>query len=177
MKIPEHFPDPVVRRSIELDLSLIAHYDLLLNTLEQELARMAKAHDAFAYHLLRSVPGVGRILTLVLLYEIEDVNRFPRVQEFLSYARLIKCQKGSAGKVLGHSGKKIGNVHLKWAFSEAAVLFLRANPEGQRYVERLAKRHGKGKALSILAAHLGRAVYAMLKRREPFDQAKFLAHG
>jgi transposase len=147
--IPAHFPDAAVRRAVELDLSLIAHYDELLGKLEQELTLMAKAHDAFTYHLLRSIPGVGRILTLVPLYEIENVGRFPRVQEFLSCARLVKCQKGSAGKVLGHSGKKIGNVHLKWAFSEAAVLFLRANPEGQRYVERLAKKHGKGKALSI----------------------------
>jgi hypothetical protein len=57
------------------------------------------------------------------------------------------------------------------------VLFLRGNPERQRYVERLAKKHGKGKALSILAAHLGRAVYAMLKRRQPFDRTKFMAHG
>jgi transposase len=176
-KIPEHFPDPVVRRSIELDLALIAHYDRLLSTLEEELARMAKVHDRFAYHLLRSIPGVGRILTLVLLYEIEDVNRFPRVQEFLSYARLVKCQKESAGKLHGHSGKKIGNPHLKWAFSEAAVLFLRANPVGQRYLERLTRKHGKGKALSILAARLGRAAYHMLTRREPFDPEKFMAHG
>src|SRR5690606_30972177 len=136
--IPAHFPDPVVRRSVELDLSLIAHYDQLLSALEQELALMAKGHAASAYPLLRPAPGVGRILSLVMLYEIENVNRFPRVQEFLSYSRLVKCQKSSAGKVLGHSGKKIGNVHLKWAFSEAAVLFLRANPEGQHYVERLA---------------------------------------
>lgn len=57
------------------------------------------------------------------------------------------------------------------------MLFLRGNPEGQRYVERLAKKHGKGKALSILAARLGRAVYVMLKRRQPFDPARFLAHG
>jgi hypothetical protein len=57
------------------------------------------------------------------------------------------------------------------------VLFLRGNPDGQRYVARLAKKHGKGKALSILAAHLGRAVYAILKHRVPFDPAKFLAHG
>jgi transposase len=174
--IPAHFPDAVVRRSVELDLSLIAHYDELLGQLEQQLALMAKAHDAFAYHLLRSIPGVGRILTLVLLYEIEDIRRFPRVQEFLSYARLVKCQKASAGKVLGQGGKKIGNVHLKWAFSEAAVLFLRCNPEGQRYVERLARKHGKGKALSILAARLGRAVYSILKDRVPFDRSKFLAH-
>jgi transposase len=78
-----------------------------------DLDLMAKGQDAYAYHLLRSIPGVGRILTLVLLYEIEHIGRFPRVQEFLSYARLVKCQKGSAGKVLGHIGKKIGNVHLK----------------------------------------------------------------
>jgi transposase len=173
--IPSHFPDPVVRRSIELDLSLIAHYDRLLKALEQELALMAKAHDAFAYHLLRSIPGVGRILTLVLLYDIEIIDRFPRVNEFLSYARLVKAQKSSAGKIHGHSGKKIGNVHLKWAFSEAAVLFLRKNPEGQRFVETLARKHGKGKALSILAARIGRAVYVMLKRREPFNQKRFLA--
>ena len=30
-------------------------------------------------------------------------------------------------------------------------------------------------ALSILAARLGKTVYVMLKRREPFDQARFLA--
>lgn len=173
--IPAHFPDAIVRRSVELDLALIAHYDTLLESLEQELALMAKGHDAFGYHLLRSIPGVGRILTLLLLYEIEDVNRFPRVQEFLSYARLVKTQKSSAGKRHGHSGKKIGNAHLKWAFSEAAVLFLRKNPQGQRLVERLAQKHGKGKALSILAARLGRAVYVMLERREPFDQTKFMA--
>jgi hypothetical protein len=55
------------------------------------------------------------------------------------------------------------------------VLFLRQNPDGQQFVERLAKKHGKGKALSILAARLGRAVYVMLSRREPFDARKFLA--
>jgi transposase len=76
----------------------------------------------------------------------------------------IKAQKSSAGKVHGHSGKKIGNAHLNWAFSEAAVLFLRQNPDGQKFVERLAKKHGKGKALSILSARLGRAVYVMLRR-------------
>jgi transposase len=172
--IPDHFPDPIVRRSIELDLSLIAHYDCLLRSLEQELSQMAKVHDGFSYQLLRSIPGVGRILSLVLLYEIDTIDRFPRVNEFLSYSRLVKPKKESNGKVYGHSGKKIGNAHLKWAFSETAVLFLRKNSDGQRFVERLTKKHGKGKALSMLAARLGRAVYVMLKRREPFDPVKFM---
>jgi hypothetical protein len=44
----------------------------------------------------------------------------------------------------------MGNVHLKWAFSEAAVLFLR-HTEGKKLITRIEKQHGKGKALSILA--------------------------
>ncbi len=69
---------------------------------------------------------------------------------------------------------KIGNVHLKWAFSEASVLFLRHNPPAQRYLDQLASKHGKAKALSILAHKLGRAVYYMLQRQEAFDMKTFL---
>jgi transposase len=66
------------------------------------------------------------------------------------------------------------NAHLKCAFPEAAVLFLRGNEPAKRYYERLTRKHGKGKALSILAHKLGRAVYFMLKNKEAFDQEKFL---
>ena len=75
-------------------------------------------------------------------------QRFPRVQAFVSYGRLVKGAKASAGKRDGTSGTKIGNADLKWAFSEAAVLFFRAHPAGQKYLARLEKKHGKGKALT-----------------------------
>ena len=65
--------------------------------------------------------------------------------------------------------------HLKWAFSEAAQLFLRGNEPGQKYFQRLASNYGKGKALSVLAHKLGRAVYYMLKRKEAFDVETFLS--
>src|SRR2546426_8759481 len=42
-------------------------------------------------------------------------SRFDRVQECASYARLVKCQKQSAGKTFGTSGAKMRNVHLKRA--------------------------------------------------------------
>ena len=81
-----------------------------------------------------------------------------------------------AGKKSGKGRSKIGNKHLKWAFSEAAVLFLRSNPEGMKFKKRLEKKHGKGKAMSILAHRLGRAVYFMLKRERAFDMQTFLAN-
>ncbi len=172
--ISERFTDACVRKSIELDQALIDVYDEKLHALEYHLEKTAKAHDPEAFFRLRSMPGVGEILALVILYEIETIERFPKVGNFLSYARLVKCARASAGKRYGTGGAKIGNVHLRWAFGEAACLFLRNNPEGQAYHQRLVNQHGKSKALSILAQKLGRAVYILLKRRETFDMKKFL---
>ena len=172
--LTERFPDPSVRKSIEVDVALLDQYDTLINDLEGTLVRDAKRHDADAFHRLRSVPGIGKILALTILYEIHDITRFARVQEFASYARLVKSKKQSAGKTLGTSGAKMGNVHLKWAFSEAAVLFLCRNAEAKRLLAQIQKKHGKGKALSILAHKIGRAVYYMLARGTVFSMEKFL---
>jgi transposase len=171
----EHFADPSVQKSIEVDLALIDHYDALVIDLELTIVREAKRHDADAFHRLRSVPGIGKVLALTILYEIHDVTRFDRVQEFASYARLVKCGHQSAGKKLGTGGAKMGNVHLKWAFSEAAVLFLRHTKDGKKILARIEKKHGKGKALSILAHKIGRAVFYMLSRGTVFSMDKFLA--
>jgi transposase len=107
-----------------------------------------------AVHLLRTIPGVGKILALVILYEIHDINRFPKVGTFISYARMVKCAHESAGKRKTGKNSKIGNVHLKWAFSEAACLFLtlRGNERAKLYHQKLVSRYGKAKALSIIAS-------------------------
>jgi len=173
--VEEHFPDPSVRKTIEVDVSLIDHYDKVLGEVELYITRSAKAHDVQTFSRLQSVPGIGQILALVILYEIQDITRFPRVQDFVSYCRLVKCAKESGGKRLGTSGKKIGNVHLRWAFAEAAVLFLRQNQPGKEHFAKLERKHGKGKALTVLAHKLARAVYYMLSRKQAFDLQRFVA--
>jgi transposase len=171
--VAEHFPVADVRKSIEADLQVIDTLDEVISKLEWHIEKTVIIHNAHDYYLLRSIEGVGRILSMTILYEIEDIKRFSRVQDFSSYSRLVKCAKESAGKRYRSSDKKIGNAHLKWAFSEAAALFLRGNPRGQHYLRRLEKKHGKGKAMAILGARMGRAVYFMLKKGEPFNRERF----
>src|SRR5262249_38892108 len=91
--VAEHFVEAEVRKSIEVDLSLIDHYDTLLTDVELTIARTAKIHDPHTFHRLRSVPGIGKILALVILYEIHHITRFPSVGDFISYCRLVKCAK------------------------------------------------------------------------------------
>src|SRR5919106_1789192 len=104
--VAERFADPAVHKSIEVDLALIGHDDELLRDIELSILKAAKQHDANTLYLLRTVPEIGEILSLVLLYEIHDIQRFPRVQEFVSYCRLVKCVKESAGKRYGTAETK-----------------------------------------------------------------------
>ena len=172
--VADHFPDPSVHKAIEVEVSLIDHYDQLLSEGERSLTRSAKAHDVQTFARLQSVPGIGQSLALVILYEIQDIQRFPRVQDFVSYCRLVKCAKESGGKRLGTSGKKIGNIHLRWAFAEAAVLFIRQSQPGKEYFAKLEHQHGKATALTVLAHKLGRAGYYLLTREQAFDLQRFV---
>lgn len=174
-KMRDKFADPAVQKSIDLDLNLIDVYNKELAKVEWYIKSHAKQHNAVDFNLLKTISGVGDILALTILYEIGDITRFDSVQKFASYSRLVKCKAESAGKVYGTQGNKIGNAHLKWAFSEAAVLYLRNNESAKRYLGKLEKRMAKSKALSALAHKLGRAIYYMLRNKTVFDPDKFMA--
>jgi transposase len=98
--VAERFEEAAVQKTIEVDLDLITYDDELLKDLDLYLLKTAKQHDANTLYLLQTIPGIGKILSLVLLYEIHDIRRFPSVQDFASYARLVKCSKESGGKRL-----------------------------------------------------------------------------
>jgi transposase len=173
-KMANVFDDISVQRNIDIDLNIVGHIETELRQVEWFIEKQAKQHNAKDYYLLKSIAGVGQILALTILYEIGNISRFESVQKFASYSRLVKCRAESAGKTYGTQGNKIGNAHLKWAFSEMAVLYLRGNDKAKAYLNKLQKRMSKAKALSALAHKLGRCVYFMLKNQKVFDENRFL---
>jgi transposase len=171
--IAERFADPMVAASVDVDSKLLDALHEQILFIERKLSKQMHHHDPAAVQLLRTIPGIGRTLAMVIVYEVQDIRRFARVGNFISYARLVKCAHESAGKKTTGRNSKIGNVHLKWAFSEAACIFLRANERGQAWHRRLVSKYGKAKALSIIAQKLGRVAYTILKTRTAFDANRF----
>jgi len=172
--VAEKFSDPAIVFGIESDIELLGHYDVHIRKLQRFLEQSAKVHDANNFFRLQTIPGVGRIIAMTLLYEIHDIKRFPTVGDFLSYCRLVKGEHTSNGKRYGSPGKKIGNAYLKWAFSEAIPLLKRCSPEVKDWARRMEKKHSAARANSILAAKLGRAVYFMLRRGVVFDVKRMI---
>ncbi len=164
-----------VQLSIDYDLGMIEHLDTILPKMEWTILKSAKHHDSHAFALLRTLRGLGPILSLTILYEIHTIKRFLTVQKFSSYARVVKVERSSHGKNLGAKNNKIGNPYLRWAFGQLATNGQRFYPETKEYTQQLIKKLGKRKAYSLLAHKFAVAVYYMLKNKTAFDVKRFVA--
>ncbi|MCK4422777.1 MAG: IS110 family transposase [Candidatus Omnitrophica bacterium] len=172
--VPDLFENEATRKTVEADLDLIKYYDEFIPKLEWHILSKTKQLYQKELAILSSARGMGKIIALTILFEVDSIDRFPSVQDFASYSRVVKCTHESAGKKYGTGGAKIGNAYLKYAFSEAACLMATYNPSIKKYLQKKERKHGKGKSKIILAHKIARAVYFMLKRNTVFDINKFL---
>ena len=171
--VPERFVNPVLKFSMKIDAYLARQYDLVIKELEKEVITHTRLLGSKEYALLKTAPGIGKTLGLVILYEIDDIGRFQNSNHFCSYAMLTPSRATSDGKNVGSQGRKIGNHYLKWAFSEMVVIAKR-NPFIKKYSNRLEKKHGKGKANAILRHRFGHVIFNMLKHDKVFSIDQFL---
>ena len=148
--VAERFAAPAVPKSIEVARALLPSYDELLRDGALTSVKTAKPHDAHTRYLRQTVPGIGKLLSLVLLYAIHQIDRCPRAQVFAAYCRLGKCAKESAGKRSGTSGPKLGHAPLQ-GFLRSRRLMPPDTPAGQKFLTRLENKYSQGKALPILA--------------------------
>jgi transposase len=163
-----------LQMNVGSDLDVIDSLDPIIRQIERKIIIDAKHHNRKMRDTLLTVPGIGPIISLTLLYEIYDINRFSTVQKFSSYAGLVKCERESAGKNTGGSKGKIRNAYLKDAFSNIILKAQISSPKIKKYYQRLESKHGKKKARGIIAHKFGVCVYYMLKNGEAFDEDRFV---
>jgi transposase len=161
--------------SLKNDLDTIEYLDTLTGKLEWRIEKNAQGHDNHALALLKSVKGLGTILSLSLLYEIHTIERFSSPQRFSSYSRVVKMERSSHGKRLASKNNKIGNPYLRWVFGQLAISAQRFYPEVKDYTQKLIRKYGNAKAYTLLVHKFTVAVYYMLKNKQAFKVRQFIA--
>jgi hypothetical protein len=73
-----------VQKRVAVDLALMDYDDQRLSDVALTIVQTAQQHQAQARYRRQSVPGLGKMLRVVLLYAMHDLSRFPRVQDFVS---------------------------------------------------------------------------------------------
>ena len=114
------------------------------------------------------IPGIGPILALTILFEIDDIKRFNDLKGFYSYCRLVPGSNDS-GERHRHKRSKDGNKYLKLAFSHAAVRAIQYCPEVRTFYRSLLRRKCNPVARAIVSKELAHIVYTVLRSGQPYD--------
>ena len=153
--------------AMQTNVAVIAALNLEIERIEARLLEGVKLRPDFAR--LKSIPGIGEVLAIVIMLETGDVSRFAQVGNYASYARCVDSARYSNGKKKGEGNTKNGNAYLVWAFIEAANFARRFNEEARRFFDRKKARTNGVVATKALAHKLARASYHVLKTNQPFD--------
>ena len=140
-----------------------------------EAAILAKAKLRPEYPCLRTVSGIGQVLSLMIALETGDVKRFPTVGDFSSYCRCVGSEHRSNGKKKGSGNVKNGNRYLAWAFVEAANFAVRYDPTVKRFYQRKCAKTKPVVAIKAVAHKLARACYHVMRDQVPFDVQRAFA--
>jgi transposase len=162
------------RQSVDEQLETIDHLDQQIEDCEQKLESLLEA--SAERDLLKTLPGVGRILSAVIALEIGDITRFATAQNLASYAGLVPAARESAGKKRKGKCPADCNTYLKWAFVEAGnVVAVHYKKWPGRHVAELYERVKQntkmhGKATVAVARHLAEASYWMLTKQQIYRE-------
>ena len=142
---------------------------------EIERAAQAKIQLKDPFNYLKTICGIGKVLSLTIMLETGPIGRFPKVGDYASYCRKVPTGWISNGKKKGKGNKKNGNRYLAWAFSEAAELARRYDNYARSYYNRKMARTNFMVAHAALAHKLARAAYYVMRDCVPFDPNKLFA--
>lgn len=169
-------------RCVDQELDLLDATMLQISLLEKRI----KERIEFTPNMqrLKTIPGVGNILAIVVDREIGTVDRFPTAGHLAAYAGVVPRVHSSGGKTRYGRMRKQANNYLKWAFIEAAnvVVAHRHHPSWRQkkvsqVYERIRRRKGHATAVGAVARNLAESAFWILKKGEAYKDPALYRQG
>jgi transposase len=142
--------------------------DQKISLLEKKILESAKLKPEF--ERLLTLPGVGKILGLTIMYETGNIGRFARAGNYTSYCRCASATRRSNDKKKGENNRRNGNAYLCWAYVEAVHHALRCCPPARSFYDRKKAKKNGAVATKALASKWTKAAYHVITRASPTTQ-------
>jgi transposase len=139
-----------------------------IKMIEKEVMSQAKLKPEFSS--LLTMPGIGNILAMSIMFEVGDIRRFPKAGNYGSYSRCVKSEKISNKKKKGSGNRKNGNKYLSWAYVEAANFAIRCSTKANRFYNRKKSQTNSTVARKALANKLARASFYIMRDQVAYDE-------
>ena len=126
---------------------------------------------------LEAIPGIGPIVATALVAEVGDWKAFSSGRNLAAWIGLVPRQHSTGGKDRLGGISKQGNRYLRWLLVTGAMAVIRyARQHGTQrlWLARLMQRRALKVAAVALANKIARMAWAMMVRKERFEEAKLL---
>lgn len=146
-----------------------------IERIENRMKKVFSETDEVKY--LKTLPGVGFILAVVIASEIGDVERFASPQRLASYSGMTPRVHSSGGKTRYGKLRSDVNHYLKWAYSEAGnstAVNRKRLPDRHvsKLYSRIRSRVGHAKAVGAVGRHLAEASFWVLTKKVEYKEPK-----
>lgn len=145
------------------------HMRSRLLLIERQLRELSKNEKlGVLVSLLRSVPGIGLVVSMTFLTELCDINRFKTLDQLCSYVGLVPTTNSSGdkektGKITPRSNKQLRNCLV-----EAAWRAAKQDPALALKYNELCKRMKPNEAIIRIAKKLLNRIRYVLKNQEEY---------
>ena len=134
---------------------LLEEYEFLCSQIKKQTRLVKELAETELYRdrvkILRSVPGIGLIVAMELLVELQDMSRFRRADQLAAYVGLTPSQYTSAESIRMGRITKAGKNGLRGLLVEASWTLIRKDPAmGEKY-DRIRARSGSKRAIVAVA--------------------------
>ena len=168
--IRQLFDSPLIILAADSGKAAIEFYTSRIKMMEKQV--IAEVECKPEYEFLRTIPGIGLILALTIMLEVEDIKRFKKVGNYVSYCRCVKSINLSNNKKKGEGNRKSGNKYLSWAYVEAAHHCMRSCLDAHKFYQRKKAKNNGAVATKALAGKLARASYYVIRDLIPYNGEK-----
>jgi len=122
--------------------------------------------------LLKTIPGIGDVLSPTIRYEIGEITRFKSHKHLASYSRYTQKIHQSGRLNKHYNTSKEGNAYLKWAFSEVVINAIRFDKDIRKCYQRHLSKKGKPVAKAIIGRNLTTVVFNVWTNNESYKGFK-----
>jgi Transposase and inactivated derivatives len=118
--------------------------------------------------LLKSIPGIGLITAMIILTELETINRFRNIDNMCGYIGLVPSTKSSGEKEKTGDITPRGHSVLRTALIESSWMAIRNDPSLMKSYLSYCKRMEPNKAIVKIAKKLLSRIRFVLNNNKPY---------
>lgn len=119
--------------------------------------------------LLRTVPGIGKLIATEILVELQDMKRFQSSDKLASYIGLTPSEYSSGKSTRQGRITRCGNTRVRTSLVEASWILIYRDPNMKKKYQKLKGRRGAKRAIIAIARNLIIRIRRILLNNEPYS--------